>query len=441
MVNEIIADVGTEEMRIALLEDKELVEVYIEKSYCERLVGNIYRGKVISVLQGMQAAFVDIGCDKNAFLYVDDAISNKEIYEDDYQEFGKSKEPKINEILKPGQEITVQVVKESIGTKGPRVSTGLTLPGRYMVLLPNEDYICISRRIGNEKERNRLRKIVEKLKPEGMGLIIRTVSEGKSQEDFVNDINFLTGLWNSISNKQRKGRVPRCLYKDLNLVQRTVRDLFTADINKFVINDKKEYKKVQKFVDMISPALKSRVEFYGEKRDIFEYYKIESKISRALMRKVWLKCGGYLVIDRTEALTVIDVNTGKFVGRYNLEDTVVKTNIEATEEIAKQIRLRDIGGIIIIDFIDMNDHSNQQMVLNKLKEALKKDRTRTTVVGMTGLGLIEMTRKKVRHELSSIMNIDCPNCGGTGKILSPESNGAKSEKGIIRKLNRGMKLK
>ena len=432
MINEIIVDAGITETRVALLEDKELVEVYIERPYNERMVGNIYRGKVSSVLPGMQAAFIDIGYDKNAFLYVGDAVAQKEYNEEEEDIIPDVKCCNIDDILRQGQEITVQVIKEPIGSKGPRVTTHITLPGRQLVLLPNADYTGVSRRIENEGERNKLRKIADRLKPRGMGLIVRTASEGKSEDDFTHDLNFLMKLWDSIKLKEQSGPIPRCIHRDLNLVYRAVRDLFTWDIDKFVINDRTQYTKVLELVEMISPALKYRVEYFSKNYDLFEYYQIETKINKALSRKVWLKCGGYLVIDRTEALTAIDVNTGKYVGGSSLEDTVLKTNIEAAKEIAKQVRLRDIGGIIIIDFIDMHEHQHQQMVMDNLKHALKRDRTKTTVVGMTGLGLIEMTRKKVRQELSTVMMTDCPHCDGTGKILSPEAIARNAEKEIAR---------
>jgi ribonuclease G len=431
LINEIIVDSGSEETRIALMEDKELVEIYIENSRTQRLVGNIYRGKVCSVLPGMQAAFVDIGYEKNAFLYIEDAVPTSRYYSDEESsDYRSVKGFKINEILKPGQEITVQVIKEPFGTKGPRVTTHITLPGRYLVLLPNADYSGVSRRIEQETERNRLKKIADNIKPEGFGLIVRTAAEGKEPEDFSKDIDLLLKLWNSIKKKEKKGSVPRCIYKDLDLIRRTARDMFTREIDKFIINDYEAYLDVLELVDIISSSLKQRVEFFCKDYDIFEYYNIESKIDRALARKVWLKCGGYLVIDKTEALTVIDVNTGKYVGRNNLEDTVLRTNIEAAKEIAKQLRLRDIGGIIIIDFIDMSKQEHQSLILDTLKQALRKDRTKTTVLGMTGLGLIEMTRKKVRQELSSMLNIDCPYCEGTGKILSPEALTRNMEKEI-----------
>lgn len=425
MVRELIADIGIGENRVALLESGELVEIYIERPGSERMVGNIYRGKVSSVLPGMQAAFIDIGHEKNAFLYAGDIVARKEYNEDEEDAVQDTKGQKINTLLKAGQELTVQVVKEAIGTKGPRVTTNITLPGRHMVLLPGADYTGVSRRIENEKERTKLKKIADKLKPEGMGLIVRTASEGKKEEDFTDDLSFLIKLWESIRQKEKKGVVPRCIHKDLSLVYRAVRDLFTQDINRFIINDRTQYLKVLELVDMLSPSLKSRVEHYNKDYAIFEFYQLESKIARALSRKVWLKCGGYLMIDKTEALTVIDVNTGKYTGCSNLENTVLNTNLEAAHEIAKQLRLRDIGGIIIIDFIDMHEQAHQRLVMDTLRQALRKDRTKTTVVGMTGLGLIEMTRKKVRQELSTVLHSECPYCEGTGEILSPEAMARK----------------
>lgn len=425
MSKQLIVDIGTGGNRVALLEDDDLAEIYIEKPGTERMVGNIYRGKVSSVLPGMQAAFIDIGYEKNAFLYAGDIVAKKEYSEDD--DDAEPKDYYINELISAGQELTVQVIKEPIGSKGPRVTTNITLPGRHLVLLPGADYTGVSRRIENEAERAKLKRIAESLKPDGMGLIVRTASEGMDEENFKDDLSFLLRLWDSINEKEKSGPVPRCLHKDLCLVYKMVRDLFTRDVDKFVINDRGQYEKVLELVDMISPELRMRVEYYSRDYDMFEYYQLESKLARALSRKVWLKCGGYLVIDRTEALTVIDVNTGKYVGGSNLEDTVLKTNIDAASEIAKQLRLRDIGGIIIIDFIDMHEHEHQQMVMDALKQALKRDRTKTTVVGMTGLGLIEMTRKKVRQDLSTVLHVDCPCCDGTGKIPADDEKGKKAE--------------
>jgi ribonuclease G len=424
-MKEILIDVALEGKRVALLENGELTEFYIENPGTERLVGNIYKGKVSSVLPGMQAAFIDIGQEKNAFLYIDDAITD-----DDEEEFHELRKVSIEKLLKPGQDITVQVVKEPIETKGPRVTTQITLPGRHLVLLPNADYIGISRRISSDKERARLRKIAEEVKPKGMGLIVRTASEDKTLEDFKSDVSFLLKQWKKINKSEKIGRVPRCIHKDLSLVHKTVRDLFTADIDRLVVNDYKEYRGILELVEMVTPKLKSRVHCYKKDVEIFDFYNVNNQLKKALARKVWLNCGGYIVIDKTEALTVIDVNTGKYVGNNSLEKTVLKTNIEAANEIAKQLRLRDIAGIIIIDFIDMEDKGHQKEVLNALKNALSKDRTKSIVVGMTGLGLIEMTRKKVRPELNAFMTVECPYCEGSGTVMAPESIALSAEKKI-----------
>ncbi|NLY43665.1 MAG: Rne/Rng family ribonuclease [Clostridiaceae bacterium] len=416
MSNEIIVDVSMGQTRVALLEDKELVELYVESPEHQGMVGNIYRGRVESVLQGMQAAFIDIGYEKNAFLHIRDIGA-------EYKDGGKTNNSGklcITDILKEGQEITVQVIKEAIGTKGPRVTTNITLPGRYLVLVTHADYVGISKRITNEQERNRLREIAKSIQPKGMGLIVRTEGEEKGIQDLMQDLNLLLKLWNNIKAAEQSAQVPSLIHKDFDLLLRSVRDLFTYSIDKFVINNREQYTRVVELTDMLSPSLTSRVEYFSKDYPVFEYYKIENKIDKSLNKKVWLKCGGYIVIDRTEALTVIDVNTGKYVGETDLEETVLKTNLEAAKEIAKQLRLRDIGGIIIIDFIDMHGQEHREKVIEALKNYLKKDKTKTTVVGITQLGLVEMTRKKVRDRLETLMQLDCPNCRGTGKVLSNE---------------------
>ncbi|MGI6706396.1 MAG: Rne/Rng family ribonuclease [Clostridia bacterium] len=427
-MNQIIVDVGSEEIWIALLEDKELAEFYVERKGRERTVGNIYKGKVSNVVPGMQAAFIDIGLEKNAFLYVNDILVDKSDFEFDELKYNfddSLRNITIRDILQEGQEITVQVVKEPIGTKGARVTTHITLPGRICVLMPTVNYIGVSRRIETEKERARLRAVAEKVKPRDMGLIIRTAAEGKEYQDFVEEIDFLIRLWNKIKRKDKIVSAPRLIYKDENLIYRTVRDMFTTDIDRFIINDKEQYHKVIEMLDLLSPKLKSRVQLYDKDTDISDYFQLETKIEKALCRKVWLKSGGYLVFDHTEAFTSIDVNTGRYVGGNGLQDTVLHTNLEAAKEIARQLRLRDIGGIIIIDFIDMEEESHKQMVLDCLKQALKKDRTKTNVLGMTNLGLVEMTRKKVKQRISSILQKPCPYCQGTGRVFSEETTAAK----------------
>jgi ribonuclease G len=420
MTNEIIVDVSMDQTRVALLEDRDLVELYIESPEHQGMVGNIYRGKVISVLPGMQAAFVDIGYEKNAFLYVKDIIVSYNNSIKNQCEIYDEGQVCISKLVNVGQSITVQVVKEPIGTKGPRVTTNITLPGRYLVLLPKANYIGISKRIENEDERQRLKEIAQRIKPDHMGLIIRTEGEGKNLLDFTYDLKFLTKLWGEVQADEESEPIPRMLHRDFNLLFRAVRDLFTCNIDKFIINDPVQYTKVFELVDMISPNLKRRVEYFSKKYDIFEYYQIENKINKALEKKVWLQSGGYIVIDKTEALTAIDVNTGKYVGESDLEDTILSINLEAAKEIAKQLRLRNIGGIIVIDFIDMHSQEHREKVIEMLKYHLKKDRTKTIVEGITHLGLVEMTRKKVREGLSTLLKVDCPYCGGIGKILSPE---------------------
>ena len=430
-MKEIIIDVGSRQTRVALLENKGLTEIYIERQRNERITGNIYKGKVENVLPGMQAAFIDIGLDKNAFLYVKDALPNTYFDEDDeYVDPAQYKDYQIDELLKTGQEIMVQIMKEPIDTKGARVTTHITLPGRFVVLMPTIEYIGISRRIESDAEREKLKKTAEVLKPKGMGLIVRTAAEDCTAEDVSNDIDFLLKLWDNIKQKQKTGVTPRIVHKDINIVYRTVRDMFTKDIDRLVINSKEHYEKVKELIAMISPHLKNKVEYYNKSYDIFEFYQVEPQISKIISRKVWLKCGGYIVIDQTEALTSIDVNTGKFVGTVDLSDTVLKTNTEAAKEIAKQLRLRDIGGIIIIDFIDMPDTEHETVVLEALKNALRKDRTRTNVLGMTQLGLVEMTRKKVRQRIENILLAPCPYCKGEGRILSSETIVKKIEKEV-----------
>lgn len=431
MSKDILADVDRDQIRIGVLEDRQLVEYYVERTYDERVIGNIYKGKVANVLPGIQAAFVDIGLEKNAFLYIGDLNSFKQNSEDE-DVFDVIAKTSIKDILHVGQEVLVQVVKESMGTKGARVSMNITLPGRYLVLMPTVDYVGISRRIESEAERQRLKSLAEEIRPPHMGVIVRTVAEGKDIDELNSDMEYLKRLWDNIRKKQKGGKAPRLIYKDMNLLARIVRDIFTPEVNKFYVNTSYGYEKVRELASCISPSLKDRVSLYMGQEDIFEYFNIESDVQRALERKIWLKSGGYIVIDHTEALTAIDVNTGKFVGSIDLEDTVVKTNLEAAREIAKQLRLRDIGGIIIIDFIDMNSQEHKKMVIETLEAELKKDRTKAHVLGITNLGLVEMTRKKVRQSLDEVLEKVCPYCEGRGRILSEDTMAKKVEREISR---------
>ncbi|CCO07689.1 Rne/Rng family ribonuclease [Desulforamulus hydrothermalis] len=416
MLKEIVINVQEEETRVAVLEDRVLMEVYIERSQNQRLVGNIFKGKVENVLPGMQAAFVDIGLEKNAFLYVEDAQPSR--HPEAAHQTGLH--VNIGDILKQGQEIIVQIVKEPIGTKGPRVTTHITLPGRYLVLMPTVDYIGISRRIESEKERERLKELAARVKPEGMGVIVRTVAEGVEEEEFRQDILLLSKLWRKIQNRAANTAAPNLLHRDLELVQRMLRDIFSEDVDRLTLDSRSEYEKTLEILDMINPRLKQKV-FLDERENIFEDYGIAVELEKALKRKVWLKCGAYLVIDQAEALTAIDVNTGKYVGSTTLEDTVLKTNLDAAVEIARQLRLRNIGGIIIVDFIDMAEEEHRQQVLATLEEEIKKDKTKTNILGITQLGLVEMTRKKVRPSLAEVVQKPCPYCEGRGKVLSEET--------------------
>jgi len=416
-MNKIVIDSGLSQNRVAILENNDLVEYYLESKEVNRLVGNIYKGRVTNVLPGMEAAFIDIGYEKNAFLYVKDAIP-KEL-------LGNSKisnnDVLIKDIIKNGQEVTVQVIKEPIDSKGPRVSKHLTFPGRYLVLMPYVDYIGVSRRIEDEKERNRLKAIAEEIRPKGIGLIVRTEAENKDIGQIKEDLKYLLRLWNKLLKEEKLGFAPKLLYKDLDLIHRTLRDMFTEETEEIIINDKEIYNEVLSFVELISPHLKNRVKFFDPGINLFSYLGIEKMIRAALSKKVWLKSGGYIVIDKTEAMTVIDVNTGKYVGVKDLEDTIIKINKEAAVEISKQIRLRDIGGIIIIDFIDMSDKQKEQEIISILSRELQKDRVKTSILGITQLGLLEMTRKKVRNRISSILEQECPYCEGKGKVLSPQA--------------------
>ncbi|MDD2481372.1 MAG: Rne/Rng family ribonuclease [Lutispora sp.] len=420
IIKEIIVDISFGQTRAALLEDNELAEIYMEGQEGQSIVGNIYKGLVENVLPGMGAAFIDIGTGKNAFLYVKDILHEGSFNLDGDGFQDKFNEYEIEDYLKVGQEVLVQIVKDPIDSKGARATTHITLPGRFGVLMPTVDYIGISRRIEDELERDRLKDLASQVKPQDMGVIVRTAGEGCNMSDLESDMEFLTKLWKDIQEKNKKATAPKIIHKDTSLFFRIVRDMFNKDIDKLIINNKEYYDNAVEIIRMTSPALALRLEYFDKFYEIFDYYNIEDKIEKLISKKVWLKCGGYIVIDQTEALTAVDVNTGKYVGSKDLTDTVLKTNIEAAKEIAKQLRLRDIGGIIMIDFIDMNDSSHENIVLEVLKTALKKDKSRSCVWGMTHLGLVEMTRKKVVQPKANLMQSTCPHCLGTGKILSKQ---------------------
>lgn len=432
MDSEILISVTREEIRVGLLEGGQVVEFYVERKRDASLVGNIYKGRVVKILPGMQSAFVDIGLEKAAFLYVADIHADIEEYAPFLEEEEKDNsieliskrgraELPIDELIQEGQEILVQVSKDPIGSKGARVTSYITLPGRYLVLMPNVEHIGISRRISDEKERCRLKAIVEDIRPKGYGLIIRTASEGSTAEEIEKDLEFLNLLWENTQKKKERVSAPCLLYSDLDLVFRSVRDLMSQDVRRLVIDSKEEYERIKEFARTYFPKLSEKIELYEDTEPIFDAFGIELDVSRALGRKVWLKSGGYIVVDQTEAMTVIDVNTGKFVGKEELEDTILKTNLEAVKEIAYQIRLRNLGGIIIVDFIDMEKLENRERVFNAFTEAMKKDRAKNTISHISELGLIQMTRKRVRESLGRALSEPCPYCEGKGFVKSPRT--------------------
>lgn len=439
MSAELVINAASHETRIALIENNTIAELYIERSREKGIVGNIYKGRVIRVLPGMQAAFVDIGLEKAAFLYVADVFDAIEEYEtlldggkkdmdmgqdDDAGEQPPQGHPDykplhpIEELLQEGQELLVQISKEPLGTKGARITSHISLPGRHLVYMPTVDHIGISRRIEDEEERERLREIVERIKLPGTGYIVRTVSEGKSEEDMLADMNYLSKLWADISKRKDKAAVPSLVHSDLDVVQKVVRDIVNEQVDRIIVDSKPDYDRIVQFISTFAPKMKYSMELYDDEEPIFDHFGLEVEISRALGRKVWLKSGGYIIIEQTEALTAIDVNTGRFVGKHNLEDTILKTNLEAVKEIAYQLRLRNIGGIIIIDFIDMEKEVNRDKVFGALEEALKADKSKTNILKISELGLVEMTRKRVRESIGRLMCEPCFYCEGRGYIKS-----------------------
>jgi ribonuclease G len=438
MYKQLIINVAEHETRVALLEDGTIVELHVDQGNDSDIAGNIYKGRVLRVLPGMQAAFVDIGLNQAAFIYVDDVYNNnfKDIErmlalsaEDSELQADEEALPLptrkqeflIEELLVEGQEVLVQVAKSPMGTKGARISSHISIPGRFLVLMPFSSHIGISRRIEDENERARLKQMVHDLRKEDFGYIIRTAAEGESEEKIAYEMGFLTNLWENLQRKYTTAATPSLVYQDLSISLRAVRDLLIHEAEKLVIDHRPTYDAVLSFLDTYMPNLKENVVLYDDAEPVFDVYNLEADISRALKRKVWLKSGGYILIEHTEALTAIDVNTGRYVGKQNLEETILKTNLEAVKEIAYQIRLRDIGGIIIIDFIDMEKKSNQERVFSAFKDALKRDKSKNHVLPMSEMGLIQMTRKRTREPLTRILCEPCFYCEGEGYIISRQS--------------------
>ncbi len=411
--------------RIAVLEDDRLTEIFVERHRHRGMVGNVYKGRVTRVLPGMQAAFVDVGLERDAFLYVSDVASDVEAMDELEIDEPRPEEPvnhhgapSIDELLKPGQEIIVQVVKDPLPNKGARISTHVTLPGRYLVLLPTVKHFGVSRRIEDEDERERLLAVIDQLPLGGGGLIVRTVGERKGTEEFESDLTYLSRLWEKIRQRAGKVSAPTLLHQDLDLALRVVRDLLRGDYAVLWVDGEETYERIVEFLDQVHPGLVGKVKLFRQEATLFEQFGIEEQIEAALKSKVWLKSGGYIVINPTEALVAIDVNTGRFVGQSNLEDTVLQTNLEAVQEIVRQIRLRDLGGIIVIDLIDMIEQEHREQVFLALEGELRKDRAKTKVLNISEFGLVEVTRKRSRANLERLLTQSCPYCSGRGRIKS-----------------------
>ena len=442
MSNVLLVNSTRAETRVALIEDGLLSELYMERRRDRGVASNIYKGRVLRVLPGMQAAFVDVDQQKAGFLHVSDFYDfsrDLKLLKDDPDKLpapsrGKvSKKMNISDCMNEGDEILVQVSKEPMGTKGARLTGHISIPGRYVVFMPTVSHIGVSRRIGSEKERKRLRKLVEKNRPKGTGFIVRTVSEGISDELILRDMKLLIQLWTDILERFGKVKTPYLLNEEPDLLLRSARDLFTTDVDGLVVDDPQAHKRVSEFTSHYMPEFADSIELYSEPEPIFDAYGIEVEIQRALSEEVPLKSGGSLVFDKTEALTAVDVNTGGFTGSTSdLEETILRTNLEAAEEVVYQLRLRNIGGIIIIDFIDMEDARNREMVYRTLEDALEEDRVTTNALAISDFGLVEMTRKRVRESLSQYMCDPCPHCDGRGQIKTKETVAAE----IVREIRR-----
>lgn len=441
MTKDIIINSTNEETRIVLREDNKVVELFIEAPEHERMVGDIYKGKVSRVLPGMQAAFINIGQEQNAFLHFSDVSPA-------YQEFFKKEDKNKNNSnrtnkrrryefevereLKKGQDILVQIVKEPISTKGCRVTSEITVPGRFVVLIPNHKHIGISRKIYDNKERKRLKEVARQIIPQNFGLIIRTVAEGKSDKELKKDINDLLATWRNMEGKINSYEAPSMIYKDMSMASSIIRDLFTSDINQVWVDSRKMMVEISAYVKYVAPHLVHKINYYKGKEPIFDHFGVEAEIDKMLESKVWLKNGGYIVIHPTEALVSIDVNSGKFIGKKDHESNSLKINLEAAREIARQARLRDLGGLIVIDFIDVLEAENKRKIFLELKKEFAKDRAITKIEDMSRFGLIEMTRQRVRPEVILSLYQDCPKCSGSGLVPTIATTVSQIERWIQR---------
>jgi len=443
MPSEILINSSLREIRVALIENNQLTEIFIEHQANKGIVGNIYKGKVTKVLPGMQAAFVDIGLEKAGFLsasdvditdilnpasttlrskkYANTKFNEEETNLNQQDEFPRSVKHNIpiQELLKEGQEIIVQVAKNQLGTKGSRITSYISIPGRYLVYMPTIRDISVSRRIEDNEEKERLKTIISEIGNLEEGYIIRTAGKNCEKNDFTIDLKFLHNIWSNLQKNAAEATPCQLLYEDTNLTFRSMRDLFTNDVNRIVVDSKLEYQNCLEFCENYLPHILDKIELHQESTPIFEHFGVEVEINRALGRKIWLKSGGYISIDQTEALVAVDVNTGKFIGKNDLEETILKTNLEAVKEVAYQLRLRNIGGIIIVDFIDMLKEESKEVIWDALIQSLKSDRSRTKVLKISELGLVQMTRKRVRESLSQVLSNTCDYCGGKGHNKSP----------------------
>ena len=445
---EMMVDTSPIETRVAVVENGQLVDFFMERKTKAHYAGSIYKGKVSAILQGIDAAFIDIGMEKNGFLHVSDIADKdsvlKELLPDEDEPDIKKKStgglPKIKETLKVGEEIMVQVVKEAMGSKGSRLTTFISLPGRYLVLTPYDKGLGISRRITDRDERKRIRDIISKIGGfDETGCIVRTVAEGRSEQELLGEYKYLVNLWKTIKERAGKQKAPVTVYEEYGLVLRMIRDVFGGDISRLVVDSRDEHARIMRFLKSYMPSLRKKVKLYNGKTPLFQKHDLESQVDAIFERKVKLKSGGYLVIEQTEGVVVIDVNTGSFVGKKGLEHTAFKTNMEAAQEVPRQLMLRDIGGIIIVDFIDMDIREHRDKVSRELESALKKDKARISVRGISQFGVVEMTRQRMRKSLESASRVECPYCGGKGMIKSVETIAIEAVRRIDKKFSSSIK--
>ena len=439
MKNQIIIHSSGNQTRIALIENGELAQLFIESEENQRTVGNIYVAKVHKVMSGIRAAFIDMGTPKDAFLHFSDAgdhldeyiamlngkssipshakkdISNKENLSNIQKQMLAGK------VLKSGQKLLVQIVKEPIGSKGPRVSTDITIAGRFLVLIPMGDYIAVSKRINNFKERRRLKGILNNMVPDGFGVIVRTVAQNQEAQAIEDDLRNVLKKWEKLTEKLEKAKPPSLLYKDLDMTESLIRDLFAKNYDRVLIDDPKMFRQIKSYVGQIAPQMVPNVELYKKKEHIFDFMKISEDVNSIFSPRVRMKMGGYLIFEQTEAMYVVDVNSGPYAAKEKQEDNSLKTNLEAAREVAKQLRLRDIGGIIVVDFIDLKDEKNRKKIYDELKKEFRKDPAKTNIIGMSDFGLVQITRQRIRPSVVNSVSKVCPMCGGSGSVVSQDT--------------------